>query len=161
MIVRSYLVSTKLYPTDRNVGPYKCGGKRCEVCTNINEASAFTSTVTGKIQIRNHRLDCNERCLVYLLTYDKCKIQYVGKTIDQSVSRWNNYKSDSGIATSLQQHLFYHFCTSGHYSFLGDVSYWRKTLKTMTPIELNIKESLQQFYCQYFEHFHFYRAGRF
>ena len=161
MIVRSYLVSTKLYPTDRNVGPYKCGGKRCEVCTNINEASAFTSTVTGKIYIRNHRVDCNERCLIYLLTCDKCKIQYVGKAIDQSVSRWNNYRSDSGRATSLQQHLFYYFCTSGHYSFLGDVSYWRKTLKTLIPIELNIKESLWQFYYQYFEYLHFNRAGRF
>ena len=45
----SYLVRAKLYPTERIVvGSYKCGGKRCEVCINVNETSSFTSTVTGE-----------------------------------------------------------------------------------------------------------------
>ena len=44
----SYLVRAKLYPTERIVGSYKCGGKRCEVCINVNETSKFTSTVTGE-----------------------------------------------------------------------------------------------------------------
>ena len=74
----SYLVRAKLYPTERTVGSHKCGGKRCEVCLNINEVSTFTSTVTGETYITNHRFDCNERCLVYLLTCSKCKMQYVG-----------------------------------------------------------------------------------
>ena len=60
----SYLVRAKLYPTERTVGSYKCGGKRCEVCINVNETSIFTSTVTGETYIINHRFDCNERCLV-------------------------------------------------------------------------------------------------
>ena len=59
--------------------------------------------------------------------------------------------------------FFNHFCTSGHCSFLEDVSvtfidktdtsdllkrkgYWRSTLKTMAPFGLNIEESVQQFY---------------
>ena len=91
----SYLVRTKLYPTERIVGPYKCGGKRCEVYLNVNETSTFTSTVAGETYIINHRFDCNERCLVYLLTCNKRTMQYVGQTIDQFWSRWNNYKSDS------------------------------------------------------------------
>ena len=32
----SYLLRAKLYPTERTVGSYKCGGKRCEVCLNVN-----------------------------------------------------------------------------------------------------------------------------
>ena len=44
----SYLVRAKLYPTERIVGSYKCGGKLCEVCINVNETSIFTSTVTGE-----------------------------------------------------------------------------------------------------------------
>ena len=91
----SYLVRAKLYPTERIVGSYKCGGKRCEVCINVNETSTFTSTVTGETYITNHRFDCNERCLVYLLSFNKYKMPYVGQTIDQFQSRWNNYKSDS------------------------------------------------------------------
>ena len=90
-------------------------------------------------------------------------MQYVGQTIDQLWSRWNNYKSDSRKhrqgATCMQQHLFNHFCISGHCSFLEDISltsidktgppnllkredYWRSTLKTMTPFGLNIEESV-------------------
>ena len=83
----SYLLRAKLYPTERTVGSYKCGGKRCEVCINVNETSTFTSTVTGETYIINHRFDCNERCLVYLLTCNKCKMQYVEQTIDQFRSR--------------------------------------------------------------------------
>ena len=53
-------------------------------------------------------------------------MQYVGQTIDQFQSRWNNYKSDFGKhgqgATCMQKHLFNHFYTSGHCSFLEDVS---------------------------------------
>ena len=47
----SYLVRAKLYPTERTVGYYKCGGKHCEVCINVNETSTFTTTVTNKSQI--------------------------------------------------------------------------------------------------------------
>ena len=67
----SYLVRAKLYPTERTVGSFKCGGKSCEVCININETSTFTSTVTEETYIINHRFDCNERCLVYLSTCNK------------------------------------------------------------------------------------------
>ena len=101
----------------------------------------------------NHKFDCNARCLVYLLTCRKCKIQYVGQTVDQFGSRWNNYKSDSRKysrgGSCMQQHMFYHFCTSGDAGFLDDVSitfidktdpsnqlkredYWRCTLKPCT-----------------------------
>ena len=90
-------------------------------------------------------------------------MQYVGQTIDQFRSRSNNYKSDSRKheqgAICMQQHLFNHFCTSGHCGFLDDVSltftnktdpsdllkredYWRRTLKTMAPFGLNIKGSV-------------------
>ena len=122
----SYLVRTKLYPTERTVVSYKCGGKCCEVCKNVNETSTFTSTVTVETHIIYHRFGCNERCLVCLLTCNKCKMQYVGQTIDQLQSRWNNYKSESKKhgqgAKCMQQHLLNHSCTSSHYSFLENVS---------------------------------------
>ena len=105
----SYLVRAKVYSTKRTEGSYNCHRKRCEVCINVNETSTFTSTVTGDTYMIKDRFDCNERCLVCLLTYNKCKIQYVGLTIDQFGSRWNKYKSDSrkhGQGTAcMQQHL--------------------------------------------------------
>lgn len=44
----SYLVRAKLYPKERIAGFFRCGGKRCDVCRKVNEASIFTSRVTGK-----------------------------------------------------------------------------------------------------------------
>ena len=90
-------------------------------------------------------------------------MRYDGQTVDQFRSRWNNYKGDAREngqgATCMQQHLFNHFCTSGHCGFLEDVSltfidktdpsdllkredYWRSTLKTMVPFGLNVEESV-------------------
>ena len=43
--MRSYLVSTKLYPEERTKGSFKCSSKHCEVCLNVNKTSTFTSTV--------------------------------------------------------------------------------------------------------------------
>ena len=44
-----------------------------------------------------HKFDCNARCLVYLLACRKWQIQYVGQTVDQFRSRWNNYKNDKQL----------------------------------------------------------------
>ena len=87
--VSKYLVRAKLYLTERIVGSCKCGRKRFEVFINVNETSTFTSTVAGETYIINLRFDCNGICLVYLLTWNKCKMQYVGQTLDQFWSRWN------------------------------------------------------------------------
>ena len=58
----SYLVRAKLYPEERTKVSFKCGSKRCELCLNVNETSAFTSTVTGETYIINHKFDCNGKC---------------------------------------------------------------------------------------------------
>ena len=59
--------------------------------------------------------------------------------------------------TCMQQHLFEHFASEGHCSFLEDVTiifidktdpkdpnrrehYWRHTLKTMAPLGLNVED---------------------
>ena len=70
--ISSYLVRAKLYPIERTVGSFKCGSKCCEVCKYITETDIFNSSVTGETYKVNHRLDCNDKCLVYLLTYSKC-----------------------------------------------------------------------------------------
>ena len=66
--VNSYLVRAKLYPLERTVGSVQCKGKRCQTCHNVKEAETFTSGTTGKTFKINHKLNCNDKCLVYLLT---------------------------------------------------------------------------------------------
>ena len=122
----SYLVRVKLYSEERTRGSFKCGSKRCEVCLNVNETSTFDSTVTGETYIINHKFNCNDKCLVYLLTCNCCKKQYVGQTVNEFRFRWNNYKSNCRKhqrgETCMQQHLYEHFCSGNHNCFKSDVS---------------------------------------
>ena len=77
------LVRAKLYSEERTKCSFECGRKRCEVCLNVNETSTFDSTVTSETYIINHKFNCNDKCLVYLLTCNCCKKQYVGQTVDE------------------------------------------------------------------------------
>ena len=156
----SCLVRAKLYPLERTVGSVQCKGKRCLTCHNVKETETFTSTTTGNSFKINHKLNCNGKCLVYLLTCKVCLKQYGGQIVEEFRYRWNNYKNNSCIyqedGTCMQQHLFEHFSEEGHHSFLEDVSttlidktvpsnplqkknYWRSTLKTMVPWGLNVE----------------------
>ena len=67
----SYIVRAKQYPIERKVGSCKCKGKRCEVCKNVLETDAFTSSNDPTTYKINHKFDCNEKCLVYSRTLYK------------------------------------------------------------------------------------------
>ena len=159
--LRSYLVRAKFYPLERLVGSFKCSGKRCQICLNVTERKTFSSTVTKQEYKINHKFNCNNKCLIYLLACNKCMLQSVGKTVDEFWLRWNNCKmNDRNLLKGqrcMQQHLYEHFASEGPYSFLEDVTvafidktdtkdpnqrehYWRHTPKTMAPLGLNVKD---------------------
>ena len=75
---------------ERPVESFKCNGKRCQVFLNVTKTERFSSTVTKKVYIINDTFNCNDKCLIYLLTFKKCMLQYVGKTVDEFRLRWNN-----------------------------------------------------------------------
>ena len=54
----TYLVRAKLYSLKRVTGSYKCNGKRCVVCVNVNETPTFTSTVIHETCKINHFYNC-------------------------------------------------------------------------------------------------------
>ena len=80
--VSSYLVRAKLYPVERSVRSFNCKRPNCQICAYVNETDRFTCTVTGETYKINHRFDCMEKCLIYLLTCNRCRKQYVDQTID-------------------------------------------------------------------------------
>ena len=59
----SYLVRAKLYPIERSLGSFKCNSKRYQVCLNVSETKTFSSTVTKKEYIINHKFNGNDKCL--------------------------------------------------------------------------------------------------
>ena len=159
----SSLVRAKLYLLERTVSSCKCYGKRCEICENFTEVLTFTFTFTQNTYKINHQFNYSEKCLVYLLTFNKYFKQLVGQTVDEFCRRWNNYKSNDRkfqiLEPCMQEHLFSHFSMAGHYGFSNDVSitfidktdlfdplrredYWRQTLKTIISYGLNIEDKL-------------------
>ena len=137
--------------------------KRCQVCKYITETDTFTSSVTGETFKINRCLDCNDKCLVYLLTY-KCKKQYTGQTTDNFRGRWNNCKSKSKSfkrgEKCMQEHLHKHFESEKYTEFLDDVSltlidktggsnptkrenYWMRSFKEFAPYGLSVVDSIQ------------------
>ena len=43
----------------------------------------------------NHQLNCNDKCLIYLLSGKVCDLEYVGFTTDKFRLGWNNYKENN------------------------------------------------------------------
>ena len=93
--LKSHLVRAKIYPMNRDTGSAKCKDKRCKVCLNVEESKVFKSKYEDKSYIINHRLTCNSKCIVYLLSCKVCGIQYVGQTTDKFRFRWNNYRNNN------------------------------------------------------------------
>ena len=75
--LKSYLLRSKNYPLERKVGSEKCKSKRCLVCLNVSETDVFQSFQTKEQYKINHQLNCNDKCLIYLLS---CKVsEIIGK----------------------------------------------------------------------------------
>lgn len=156
--LKNHLVRAKVYPLDRETGSYKCGKPRCLTCLNIQEVSFFQSSVDGKQYKINHRLNCDDKCLIYLLSCKVCGKQYVGQTTDKFRFRWNNYKACQRKAVLGQEHpqsfFHQHFLSADHNGLLEDCkiflidktdasdptrreSFWIRRLKTICPEGLN------------------------
>ena len=84
--LKSFLVRAKAYSLQRKVVSVKCNGKRCQVCSSINENETFESVQTKQKYKINHRLNCNDKCLIYLFSCKVCGLQYVGSTTDKFAS---------------------------------------------------------------------------
>ena len=161
--ISSSLMKAKLYPLERFVDSGQCKKRRCDVCTNVTETDTFSSIVTGETCQINHELDCDDKCLIYLLECKVCDKQYVGETTDAFRLKWNNYKDNDRKfqrnESCMQQHLYEHFYSEGHNWLLGNVSvslidktggfqpkkkenYWMRTLKTLAPLGLIIESTV-------------------
>ena len=156
--LKSYLVRSKIYPLRRKVGSEKCMSKRCLVCLNVSETDILKSFQTKEQYKINHQLNCNGKCLIYLLYFKECGLQYVGSTTDKFGLRLNNYKENNRKAKRDEKHtqplVFEHFFSNDHNAILEDCSitlidrtdgsdpnrkekFWRRILKTITPYGLN------------------------
>ena len=71
----------------------------CRVCPALNHSDEVSSTVTHrKYKIINHEaptyVTCNSSNLIYLLTCDNFKMQYVGQTVQTIQDRMSKHRGD-------------------------------------------------------------------
>ena len=146
------------------LGSVKCLSRRCEVCKHMDESIHFKSSQDDRRYSINYNLNCNSSHVVYLITCQKCALQYVSSTITKFRLRFNNHKSrirkhemlgqDEKLADDL---LYRRFCRGGQ-SGLSDVKIklihqiyveeqlrekearWAYRLKTLVPDGLNDNE---------------------
>ena len=66
----------------------------CDICRHYLVAERkFTSKVTGKTYFIKGDLSCNSKNVIYLITCDKCKDEYIGSAVDFK-PRFRVHKSD-------------------------------------------------------------------
>ena len=145
---------SKIYRLEIKFGSKKCNSKRCLVCLNVSEINIFQSLQTQEQYKINHQLNCNDECLIYLLSCKVCGLQHVS-------FRLNNYKENSWKQKqerNICSHLFLNISLYGYIGFLDcsinvtnkrdgiDLArrdkYQKKNLKTVTPYALNTVDKL-------------------
>ena len=161
--LRDKLVRSKLKNKhDKKPGVHICGNKRCEICKILYQGDTFESTQNEKKFKINFHFDCNSANVIYLLTCNICKKQYVGSTITKFRSRFNQYKSNINLYSQgkrgfMQEKLIEHFFTNGHNGSHKDLKvqiidfcdpndperredFWIYNLETLSPKGLNTKK---------------------
>ena len=94
------------------------------MCLKINETYTFESFQTKQEYKINHELNCNNKCLIYVLFCKVCGRQYGGSTTEKFCFCWNKYKENDRKALRGEEHiqpeLFEHFAAENHNCFLND-----------------------------------------
>ena len=153
--LQGILVRAKLPVVEGRRSCFKCGGKRCKICKDVKEGNTFTSFVTGKTYHINFELNCNSKCIIYLLSCRVCGKQLVGTCTTEWRDRWGTYRADMKRASKgehhMQKEVHGHFTLPGHTGIANDVDimfidktdimypklrekFWTDTLKTMIPM---------------------------
>ncbi len=79
-LVRAKCTKDTTPPQKRNPNLHSCKTPwNCRFCPTRKHPGNFRSTTTGR-KYKSPEYTCNTRNIVYLITCNRCKIQYVGET---------------------------------------------------------------------------------
>ena len=116
--LKDFLVRAKVPPLTTPEGASEtCAGRLCKMCSFVKCTNSFESKDGVKYVIRNCKLNCGSKNVVYLLNCKTCNVQYVGSCTTPFRKRFANYKSCYNrhrAQTVPQQNLHNHFDLPGH-----------------------------------------------
>ena len=151
MLVRAKL-ATKSRPSRVNIGTHNCG-KQCKVCSYINCDKQIKSTVTKEVVKYKSDFSCTTTGVIYLVTCNKCNIQYIGQTVRRFNTRMKEHITaikkieDTVIGTHFNSpgHCLDNFtvqviekvCPNDTHFLLERERFWILKFKTIFPLGLN------------------------
>ena len=140
-------------PSGLNNGTTRCTRTTCKTCSLMPETKQFLSYTTGQLFTIHQPLNCQSTNIIYLITCNLCKKQYVGETGRSLANRTTDHISC--IKTYKSTPIGLHFNLPNHawrnlsilpIEQLDDTrithrrmreTHWQKTLKTAYPFGLN------------------------
>ena len=168
--LKEILVPTKLPKTDytptqngKHPGCFKCSAKNCDICQNcLKETKKFSSLVTKNSYHIKHHLSCNQKSCIYLITCNKCKLQYIGSTVNFK-ARWRLHKFHVKQKKIASCRVASHWC--GNHQIISDLEiiiieqelgetsdinsllltreiFWQHTLLKFEPYGMNKRDDL-------------------
>ena len=83
---------------------HKCNSKhKCALCVNLKPNNSFHSSLTHrkyatKCDDRNiNALNCSTSNCIYLITYCRCGLQYIGETVQSLTDRFSGHRTGMKI----------------------------------------------------------------
>jgi len=68
--------------------------RKCDLCKNyLDSRKKFTSFATNRSYFIKENVSCKSKNIIYLVSCNKCKVQYVGSTSNEFKVRFRNHKS--------------------------------------------------------------------
>ncbi len=130
--------------------PSICYHPRCATCQHFNSQNFFKSTTTRKCYKIRHAFSCSSSNVIYLITCNKCKKQYVGKTNKPLRERINHHRSSINMKQSRYISVHFNFPdhnisnitvqaidTTSEDKLAPLEKFWINTLQTCKPKGLN------------------------
>ncbi len=72
----------------------KCKRKTCRHCPKIDNSGKVQNHLNNRQYICDSKANCQTNNVIYLLTCDLCKKQYVGQTLNRIMDRVNHHLND-------------------------------------------------------------------
>ena len=140
-------------------GCFKCE-RKCDLCNNyLQETNNFESCQSGKRYSIKQNIKCTSHNVIYLITCNKCSVQYIGSTSTELKVRFRNHKS-AMLTNKKTCEVAVHYNSMEHclsdFSFIGieqinnnnvvnttdkrlltREAYWSAQLCTLKPYGLN------------------------
>jgi GIY-YIG catalytic domain len=116
-LVRSSLevATTRPADDDDDDGPpgcTRCTSNRCRACNYVTTGKRFHGTSNDQYFVIRRNITCKTHNVIYLVTCNRCKLQYVGQTSRTLADRINDHLSC--IRTGKNTPIGLHFNIPGH-----------------------------------------------